>query len=59
MPFGLQIVGPRGGDQLVLSVAMELEAIFAAEAKTRRPVPDIGRLAAAQPISEMPNFMGT
>lgn len=59
MPFGLQIVGPRGGDQLVLSVAMELEAIFAADAKTRRPVPDIGQLAAAPPISEMPGFMGT
>src|SRR5277367_3875599 len=25
MPFGLQIVGPRGGDALVLSVAAELE----------------------------------
>jgi Asp-tRNA(Asn)/Glu-tRNA(Gln) amidotransferase A subunit family amidase len=58
MPFGLQIVGPRGGDALVLSVAAELEALLAGDARTVRPVPDLARLKAAAPISEMPGFLG-
>ena len=37
MPFGLQIVGPRGGDALVLRVAAELEALLAGDARTARP----------------------
>ena len=44
MPFGLQIVGPRGGDAFVLSVAAELEALLAGDTRTARPVPDIARL---------------
>lgn len=58
MPFGLQIVGPRGGDAFVLSVAAELEAMLAADARTARPVPDLARLKAARPISEMSGFLG-
>jgi amidase len=58
MPFGLQIVGPRGGDAYVLSVAAALEAMLAGDARTARPVPDIAELMAAWPISEMPNFLG-
>ncbi len=58
MPFGLQIVGPRGGDAFVLSVAAELEALLAGDARTARPVPDLARLKAARPISEMPGFLG-
>jgi Asp-tRNA(Asn)/Glu-tRNA(Gln) amidotransferase A subunit family amidase len=58
MPFGLQIVGPRGGDALVLSVAAELEALLAGDQRTVRPVPDLARLKAAAPISEMPGFLG-
>jgi amidase len=58
MPFGLQIVGPRGGDAYVLSVAAELEAMLAGDPRTARPVPDIGRLKSAGPISEMPGFLG-
>jgi amidase len=58
MPFGLQIIGPRGGDHFVLSVAAALEAMLAGDARTARPVPDIGRLKAAAPISAMPGFMG-
>jgi amidase len=58
MPFGLQIVGPRGGDTFVLSVAAELEAMLAGDPRTARPVPDIARLQAARPISEMPGFLG-
>ena len=41
MPFGVQIVGPRGGDALVLSVAAALEAHLAGDAATARPVPDL------------------
>ncbi|MCX7374082.1 MAG: amidase family protein [Alphaproteobacteria bacterium] len=55
-PFGLQIVGPRGGDALVLRVAAALEAAFAGDAEFARPTPDITALAAAGPISAMPQF---
>ena len=58
MPFGLQIVGRRGGDAAVLAVAAALEAMLAGDPRTARPVPDIARLAAAQPIAAMPGFMG-
>ena len=58
MPFGLQIVGPRGGDAYVLAVAAQLEAALAGDARTARPVPDIAKLKAAGPISAMPGFMG-
>jgi amidase len=58
MPFGLQIVGPRGGDAFVLSVAAELEAMLAGDSRTARPVPDLARLQAARPISEMSGFLG-
>ena len=58
MPFGLQIVGPRGGDAYVLGVAASLEALLAGDARTARPVPDIEKLKAAPPISASPNFLG-
>jgi len=58
MPFGLQIIGARGGDAFVLSVAAELEALLAGDARTARPVPDLARLKAARPISEMEGFFG-
>jgi amidase len=58
MPFGLQIVGPRGGDALVLRVAAELEALLAGDARTARPVPDLAALKAARPIREAEGFIG-
>jgi Asp-tRNA(Asn)/Glu-tRNA(Gln) amidotransferase A subunit family amidase len=58
MPFGLQIVGPRGGDALVLRVAAELEALLADDARTARPVPGIEALKAAPAISGMEGFLG-
>ena len=58
MPFGLQVVGPRGGDAFVLAVVAELEALLAADPRTARPVPDLEKLKVAPPISAMPNFMG-
>ncbi|KJC55754.1 amidase [Bradyrhizobium sp. LTSPM299] len=57
MPFGLQIVGPRGGDAIVLAVAAALEAAFAAAPDLRRPIPDLARLAAAPPLSAAPGFL--
>jgi len=58
MPFGLQIVGPRGGDALVLAVAQALETLLAGDALTARPVPDLAKLCAARPISEAEGFFG-
>ena len=58
MPFGLQIVGPRGGDALVLRVAAELEALLAGNPQTARPVPDLAALRAAPPISVSEGFLG-
>jgi Asp-tRNA(Asn)/Glu-tRNA(Gln) amidotransferase A subunit family amidase len=56
MPFGLQIVGPRGGDALVMAVATAIEAALAGDAALARPSPDIAALKAARPIAEMPEF---
>jgi Asp-tRNA(Asn)/Glu-tRNA(Gln) amidotransferase A subunit family amidase len=58
MPFGLQIVGPRGGDAFVLGVAAALEEAFAPDPALRRPVPDLAALRAAPPISGMEGFLG-
>jgi Asp-tRNA(Asn)/Glu-tRNA(Gln) amidotransferase A subunit family amidase len=58
MPFGLQIVGPRGGDALVLAVAHELETLLSGDARTARPQPDLARLLVARPISEAEGFLG-
>lgn len=45
MPFGIQVMGPNGSDALVLEVAKSLEAVLAANPATRRPVPDLAKLA--------------
>jgi Asp-tRNA(Asn)/Glu-tRNA(Gln) amidotransferase A subunit family amidase len=58
MPFGLQIVGPRGGDALVLSVAAALESMLAGDPRTARPVPDLVKLKTARSIGEMEGFLG-
>jgi Asp-tRNA(Asn)/Glu-tRNA(Gln) amidotransferase A subunit family amidase len=58
LPFGLQIIGPRGGDALVLAVAAALEAQLAGDPRTARPVQDIDALRRAPPISDSPGFMG-
>ncbi len=58
MPFGLQIVGPRGGDAFVLSVAAALESLLAGDPRTARPVPDLAKLRDARPLSETPGFLG-
>jgi Asp-tRNA(Asn)/Glu-tRNA(Gln) amidotransferase A subunit family amidase len=58
MPFGLQIVGPRGGDAFVLGVAAALEEAFSNSPLLQRPVPSIEQLRAAPPISSMDGFLG-
>jgi amidase len=58
MPFGLQIVGPRGGDALVLRVAAELEKLLAGDPRTARPLPDIAALIRAPAISGAAGFIG-
>jgi amidase len=58
MPFGLQVVGPRGGDALVLRVAAELEALLAGDKRTARPIPNLAALKAAPPIRDAKGFLG-
>ena len=58
MPFGLQIVGRRGGDAQVLAAAAALEHLLAEDPRTARPVPDIAALAAAAPLRDAPGFLG-
>ncbi len=58
MPFGLQIVGPRGGDAKVLAVAAALETLLAGDVRTERPLPDLGKLAKAPKIAESSGFLG-
>jgi amidase len=58
IPFGLQIVGPRGGDSFVLAVAAAIEEAVASDPALRRPVPDLAALKAAAPISGMEGFLG-
>ncbi len=58
MPFGLQIVGRRGGDAQVLAVAAAMERLLADDPRTARPIPDITALAAAAPLRDAPGFLG-
>ncbi len=58
MPFGLQIVGRRGGDAQVLAAAAALERLLAGDRRTARPVPSIPALAAAPPLRDTPGFLG-
>jgi hypothetical protein len=58
MPFGLQIVGPRGGDAFVLGVAAALEDGLVNAPDLRRPVPDVAALKAAPPISGREEYLG-
>jgi Asp-tRNA(Asn)/Glu-tRNA(Gln) amidotransferase A subunit family amidase len=58
MPFGLQIVGPRGGDAKVLAVAAALERVLAGDNRTSRPMPDMEKLAKMPRLSDSPGFLG-
>ena len=56
MPFGLQIVGPRGGDALVLGAAAAIEAAVASDPRSCRPQPDLSYLGSLPPLSNAPGF---
>lgn len=58
MPFGLQVVGPRGGDAFLLGVAAAMEEALADDAATARPVPDLARLRAMVPMARQEGFLG-
>ena len=45
MPFGIQVLGPPGGDRHVLEVAHALEGVLAGNPATQRPLPDIAALS--------------
>jgi amidase len=51
-PFGIQVVGPRFGDHRLLEIALALEAMLAAYAATRRPLPDINALSNAPRLAQ-------
>jgi amidase len=57
MPFGFQIVGPRGGDAFVLAAAAALERALANDPRTRRPVPDLALLRRTMPMRDRPKFL--
>jgi amidase len=44
LPFGIQIIGPKGADARVLEIAFALEQVLAGIPDTRRPVPDWRKL---------------
>ncbi len=46
LPFGIQVIGRRGSDLRVLEVALAIEAAFAGDSATARPLPDLAKLAA-------------
>jgi Asp-tRNA(Asn)/Glu-tRNA(Gln) amidotransferase A subunit family amidase len=50
LPFGIQVVGPRGSDAWLLRAAAALERRMADHALTARPLPDLAKLAAAEPL---------
>jgi Asp-tRNA(Asn)/Glu-tRNA(Gln) amidotransferase A subunit family amidase len=56
MPFGIQVIGPRGGDIATLAVAREIEAVLAGNQETARPVPDRAWLRSQPPIANKPGF---
>jgi len=50
LPFGIQVVGPRGSDAWLLRAAASLERRMADDARTARPIPDLAKLAASPPL---------
>jgi Asp-tRNA(Asn)/Glu-tRNA(Gln) amidotransferase A subunit family amidase len=44
MPFGIQVIGPKGADARVLEIAYALEQVLAENKATARAVPDLSRL---------------
>jgi Asp-tRNA(Asn)/Glu-tRNA(Gln) amidotransferase A subunit family amidase len=57
LPFGLQIIGPRGGDAITLGVAAAIEAAVAADPVLCRPRPDLEKLSRSPKLSDAPHFL--
>ncbi len=45
LPFGIQIIGPKGSDATVLEIALSLERVLEGNGDTKRPIPDLKALA--------------
>ncbi|WP_144186094.1 amidase [Elioraea rosea] len=54
LPFGIQIVGPRGGDAFVLAAAAAIERALAGIPACARPVPNLDALSHAPSIHTLP-----
>jgi len=54
LPFGIQIVGPRGGDAMLLAAAAAIEAGLAGIPGCARPVPDLDGLSRTPSIHTLP-----
>jgi amidase len=54
LPFGIQLVGPRGGDAFLLAAAAAIERALALIPACARPIPDLDRLARAPSIHTLP-----
>jgi Asp-tRNA(Asn)/Glu-tRNA(Gln) amidotransferase A subunit family amidase len=54
LPFGIQIVGPRGGDAFLLAAAAAIERALAGIPACARPLPDLETLAHAPSIHTLP-----
>ncbi len=58
LPFGLQIVGRKGQDATLLSIAAALETALATDPQTARPTPNLTALASARPLRDSEGFLG-
>jgi amidase len=54
LPFGIQVVGPRGGDAFLLGAAAAIERGLADIPECARPTPDLNGLAAQPNIHSLP-----
>jgi amidase len=54
LPFGIQVIGPRGHDRRVLEVSLALQQVLAGNDATARPIPDTNRLTptAKSPVAK-------
>jgi amidase len=48
MPFGIQLLGPPGGDQRLLEIGLAIEAELAQHDATKAPLPDLAKLIASK-----------
>jgi amidase len=48
MPFGIQLLGPPGGDQRLLEIGLAIEAELAKHDATKAPLPDLAKLIASK-----------